>query len=145
MRDTRAAAPTRPEQDEPGPLFLVVGYAVLLIAGVTAGLLGTFLLYAGPRVSGHLVLPVGLLIALVLHPLSVFAGLVITGSRAGTLTPLVGWAVVILPLLSQTAEGDVILTGSALSLAYLLVAVVAFGAPAFFVRPTRGRSAMPRP
>lgn len=130
--------------DEPGPLFLVLAYTVLLVAGITAGLLGTFLLSAGPRAGGHLVLPVGLLIALVLHPLSVLAGRLLTGSRVGTLTPLIGWAIVVLPLSSGTAEGDVVLPGTALSLVYLLVGVVAFGIPAFFVRPTRGRSAMLR-
>jgi hypothetical protein len=144
VTDTRAAAPTRPDADEPGPLFLVLAYTVLLVAGITAGLLGAFLLSAGPRPGGHLVLPVGLLLAVVLHPLSVLAGLLLTGSRAGTVTPLVGWSMVVLPLASGTAEGDVVLPGTTLSLVYLLVGVATFGVPAFFARPTRGRSAMLR-
>ena len=114
------------------------------MAGITAGLLGTFLLPAGPRPSGHLVLSVGLVLALVLHPLSVLAGLLLTGTRAGTVTPLVGWAVVVLPLASGTAEGYVALPGTTLSLVYLFVSVVTFGVPAFFARPTRGRSTMLR-
>jgi hypothetical protein len=117
---------------------------VLVVAGITAGLLGVFLLPAGPHVGGHLVLPVGLVLALVLNPLSVLAGLLLTGSRAGTVAPLVGWAAVVLPLASGTAEGDVILPGTTLSLIYLFVSVLTFGGPAFFARPTRGRSAVLR-
>jgi hypothetical protein len=143
--DARPAAPVRPVEDEPGPLLLVPAYVVLLAAGIVAGLLGAFLLSAGPRTGGgHLVLPVGLVLALVLHPLAVGAGLLITGSRAGTLTPLVGWSMVVLPLSSGTSEGDVVLPGTTLSLAYLAVGVAAFAVPAFLVRPTRGRSAPPR-
>lgn len=140
----RSAAPARPTEDEPGPLFLVAAYVVLLLAGVVAGLLGAFLLTAGPRAGGHLILPVGLVLALVLHPLTVVAGLWTTGSRAGTLTALVGWSVVVLPLSSGTTEGDVVLPGTTLSLAYLAVGVAAFAVPAFLAHPTRGRSAVPR-
>jgi hypothetical protein len=141
---TRSAAPARPVEDEPGPLFLGAAYVVLLIAGITAGLLGAFLLSSGPRSGAHLLLPVGLLIAVVLHPLTVVAGSVLTGSRAGTVTALVGWSMVVLPLASGTAEGDVVLPGTTLSLVYLAVGVVAFAVPAFLVHPTRGRMALAR-
>lgn len=112
--------------------------------GFTAGLLGAFLLSAGPRVGTTLVLPIGLLIAVILHPLAGYVGLLLTGTRAGTLTPLIGWSMVVLPLSSGTAEGDVILPGSALSLVYLLVGVLTFGVIGVVTRPTRGRSALSR-
>jgi hypothetical protein len=138
------AAPARPDEGEPGPLFLVAAYTVLLVAGVTAGLLGAFLLTAGPRIGGTLVLPVGILLALVLHPLTVFAGLRLTGTRAGTLTPLVGWSMVVLPLSSGTTEGDVVLAGTPLTLVYLFLSVLTFGLASFRTRPTRGQSARGR-
>jgi hypothetical protein len=94
-------------------------------------------------VSGHLVLPIGLLIALVGHPIAGYLGLVLTGTRAGTLTPLIGWALVVLPLSSGTSQGDIVLPGTLLSIAYLIVGAAAYGAVAVFTRPTRGRAAVP--
>lgn len=141
MAPSSSAAPARPDEGEPGPLFLVAAYFVLVVAGATAGLLGTFLLSAGPRVGTTLVLPVGLLLALVLHPLAVLAGLWMTGSRAGTLAPLVGWSLVVLPLSAGTTEGDVVLPGTSLTLLYLFLGVLTFGVASFRTRPTRGQSA----
>ena len=141
-----AAVPaTRPrDEDEPGPLFLVPAYAVLLILGATLGVLGSFFLAAGPRSGGTLLLPVGLLIALIGHPVAVLLGLWTTGTRAGTLTPLIGWSMVVLPLSVGTAEGDVILPGNTLSIGFLLVGLTTFGVTAFLTRPTRGQTAVRR-
>jgi hypothetical protein len=141
-----AAAPgsaARPghEQEEPSPGFLAAAYTVLFLLGVVLGLLGTFLLAAGPRSGGTLVLPIGLAIALVGHPVAGWLGLRITGTRAGTLTPLLGWCVVVLPLSSGTPNGDVVLPSSLLSILFLLVGIGTFGVVALLTRPTRGRSA----
>jgi hypothetical protein len=141
---SRRAAPARPDEGEPGPLFLVAAYAVLFVFGATAGLLGSFLLSAGPRIGATLALPVGLVLALVLHPLAGYLGHLLTATRAGILTPLVGWAAVVLPLSVGTSEGDVVLPGNTLSLIYLVLGVLMFGVPAVVTRPTRGRSAWPR-
>jgi hypothetical protein len=136
--------PTRPREDEPGPAFLLAAYVVLLLFGMVLGLLGVFLLLAGPRIGDTLVLPVGLVIAVVGHPLAAFLGLRTAGTRAGTLTPLIGWSVVVLPLSSGTAEGDIALPSSFLSISYLLVGVLAFGVASFLSRPTRGPSSLGR-
>ncbi len=128
--------------DEPGPLFLAASYAVLFLLGVVLALLGTFLAPAGLRVGGHLVLSIGILVALVGHPIAGLLGLTLTGTRLGTLTPLLGWALVVLPLSSGTAQGDVVLPGTATSIAYLLVGAASYGAVAVFTRPTRGRAAV---
>jgi hypothetical protein len=139
-----SATPARPDSaDEPGSLFLVASYAVLLLLGVVLAVLGVFLASAGPRVGGHLVLPIGLVIALVGHPIAGVLGLVLTGTRAGTLTPLAGWAAVVLPLSSGTAQGDIVLPGNLLSIGYLLLGAAAYGVVAVFTRPTRGRAAFP--
>lgn len=142
--NARRAASDPPDEGEPTPLFLVAAYTVLLVSGIAAGLLGAFLLSAGPRAGGHLVLPIGLLLAVVLHPAASIVGLVLTGTRAGTVTPLIGWSMVVLPLSSGTSEGDVVLPGTTLSLAYLLIGVLGFGLAAFFTRPTRGRTVLLR-
>jgi hypothetical protein len=128
------------DEGEPGPVFLVLAYLVVGLLGIVLAVLGVFLLPAGPRVGSTLVLPVGLAIAVVGHPLAALAGLWTTGTRAGMLTPLIGWALVVLPLSSGTAEGDVALPGTTLSVVYLLVAVLAFVAPVFVTRARRGRS-----
>jgi hypothetical protein len=130
--------------DEPSPAFLAVAYAVLLVLGAVLALLGTFLLAAGPRSGATLVLPVGLLIAVVGHPVAGWLGLRLTGTRAGTLTPLLGWCLVVLPLSSGTSGGDVVLPSSLLSIAYLLLGIGAYGLVALVTRPTRGRSAVVR-
>jgi hypothetical protein len=127
--------------DEPGPLFLAASYLVLFALGVTLALLGAFLLAAGPRAGTTLVLPIGLLITLVGNPVAGLLGLHLTGTRAGTLMPLLGWAVVIIPLSSGTAQGDVILPNSLLAVAFLLVGLLTYGVVGVVTRPWRGRSA----
>lgn len=133
-----------PEDPEPSPLFLVAAYVVVFLLGVVLALLGTFLLAAGPRIGSTLVLPIGLVIALVGHPLAGWIGLRLTGTRAGTLAGLVGWSVVVLPMSSGTREGDVVLPSSLLSIAFLLVGIGSYGLFAFLTRPTRGMAAAGR-
>jgi hypothetical protein len=130
--------------DEPGQLFLAASYLVLTLFGIVLGLFGIFLLAAGPRVGTTLVLPVGLLVAVVGHPVAAVLGLQLTGTRAGTVMPLLGWSIVVLPLSSGTSQGDVVLPGSLLSIAYLLVSVVTFALAVLRTRPTRGRTAFAR-
>jgi hypothetical protein len=127
--------------DEPAPALLVASYLVLFALGLTLALLGTFVLAAGPRAGTTLVLPIGLLIALVGHPVAARLGLFLTGTRAGTLTPLIGWAVVIIPMSSGTAQGDVVLPNSLLAIAFLLVGLLTYGVVAVLTKPWRGRSA----
>jgi hypothetical protein len=130
-------------EDEPSLPFLVAAYVVLVLLGVVLALLGVFLLAAGPRVGeGTLILPIGLVIALVGHPVAGLLGFRMTGTRAGTMASMLGWVVVVLPLASGTAEGDVVLPGTLLSIAYLMVGVLAFAAVALMTRPTRGRVAL---
>lgn len=135
------AAAAGPRADEPGRLFLAASYAVLFALGFTLGLLGAFFLAAGPRVGTTLVLPIGLAVALVGHPVAGWLGLYLTGTRAGTLVPLLGWAVVIVPLSSGSAQGDVILPNSLLAVAFLIVGLLTYGVVAVVTRPWRGRSA----
>jgi hypothetical protein len=137
-----AAAPSAP--DEPGRLFLVASYVVLVLLCAVLGLLGTFLLAAGPHLGKTLALPIGLAIAVFGHPAAAYLGLELTGSRAGTLAPLAGWSLVVLPLSSGTAEGDVVLPGNLLSIAYLMLGVATFGIAAVLTRPIRGRTAIGR-
>jgi uncharacterized membrane protein len=139
-----ATLPARPE-DEPGLPFLVAAYAVLVFLGVVLALLGVFLLFAGPRTGGgSLIVPIGLVIAVVGHPAAALLGFRMTGTRAGTMAPLLGWVAVVLPLASGTAEGDVVLPGTSLSVIYLMVGVLAFAAVALTTRPVRGRVAVNR-
>jgi hypothetical protein len=139
-----AAARTRSEDDEPSPPFLAAAYTLLFVLGVLLALLGVFLLPSGPRVGTTLVLPIGLAIAVIGHPLSGVLGLLMTGTRAGTLTALAGWAVVVLPLSIGTAQGDIALPATLLSIVYLLVGAATFGVVAFLTHPTRGHVAASR-
>ena len=92
-----------------------------------AGAARRFFSPAGPRVGGHLILPIGLLSRSSCTRCRACRGCSLTGTRAGTLTPLVGWALVVLPLPSGTAQGDVILPGTLTSIAYLLVGAATYG------------------
>lgn len=125
-------------------MFLAAAYAVLLLLGVVLAVFGTFYLAAGPRAGATLVLPLGLLVALIGHPAAGLLGLHLTGTRAGTVTPLLGWSLVVLPLSSGTTEGDIVLPGTLLSILYLLVGVAGYGIVAVVTRPRRGKSAYPR-
>jgi hypothetical protein len=129
------------QADEPGPTFLAASYLVLFTLGFTLALLGAFFLAAGPRVGTTLVLPIGLAIAVVGHLAAGWLGLQLTGTRAGTLTPLLGWVVVIIPLSSGTSQGDVVLPNSLLAVAFLLFGLGSYGLVAVLTRPWRGRSA----
>lgn len=155
------------DEGEPSRLFLTASYVTLFVGGAVLGIVGAFML---PRAAGsafsavapaggggaatHVVaagsgaglgqlLSVGLLVAVVGNPALSFAGLRTAGTRLAAFTPLIGWLIVVLPMLYTTADGDEILPSGALrSVAFVLLGVLGFTAVAVVGRPTRGVMAL---
>ncbi len=94
----------------------VVLHVLALAAGAAVGVLGSFvhpLTWAG--------LPYGLLLAIVLTgAVMVTAGLA-TGSRSGAGCAAAGWLAVVVTLSSPRSEGDLVVPGTALGYAWLLL------------------------
>jgi hypothetical protein len=120
------------------PLVVRVAlHVVALAVGATVGVLGSFvhpLTWQG--------VPYGLLLGLVLTgALMVTAGLA-TGGRTAPLLAAAGWLVVVVTLSSPRSEGDLIVPGTTLGYAWLLVGtfvvVLGVGLPyRLLARPTR--------
>jgi N-acetyl-1-D-myo-inositol-2-amino-2-deoxy-alpha-D-glucopyranoside deacetylase len=112
-------------------------HIVALAAGVTVGVLGSFV----HPLTWH-GLPYGLLLGLVLTgALMVAAGLA-TSSRSAPLLAAAGWLVVVVTLSSPRSEGDLVVPGTALGYAWLLAGtfVVVLGVMLpyrLLARPTR--------
>jgi hypothetical protein len=150
-----AAQLWKADEGEPSRLFLAASYLTLFIGGIVLGVVGTFML---PRaldtgftaavssggvhpVAGQLV-SVGLLIALVGNPALSYAGLRTAGTRLAALTPLIGWFLILIPMMITTSDGDHLLPLNVLrNLAFLLLGVLGFMAVATLGRPTRGATA----
>jgi len=96
-------------------------YALVLLLTVLLALWGSFLVPL--RLGGRLV-PVSLVIAVVGNLLVGRAGGRIAGST-GAVVPGVLWVAVTLVLSSRRAEGDVVVPGTAVGLAFLLAGALA--------------------
>lgn len=135
-RDRSAPAVTAPTRS-----FLAAAYVVLLLLGAALGVVGAFLTPAGPRVGGVL-LPLGLVVAVVGNLTAGVLGLRAIGSRLGAAAPAIGWLTVVLPMGSTTSAGDLVLTGSLRSIAFLLLGSLAGAAVPTLGRPDRGVTAL---
>jgi hypothetical protein len=124
--------------------YLVAAYTFLLLAGIGFGVVGSFLVPAGPRVGG-LLLSYGVAVGLGGNAGLAVLGLWLTRARMGALLPLLGWGPVVMWLGSRRAEGDLILTGSAEAYVFLFAGAIAPVAVAILGRPTRGFTGLPTP
>jgi len=129
--------------ENPAPTrgFLAAAYVVLLLLGAVLGVFGAFLSPAGPRIGGVL-LPVGLVVAVVGNLAAGVLGLHSIGTRLGAAAPAIGWLTVVLPMGSTTPAGDLVLTGSLRSIAFLLLGSLAGAAVPTLGRPDRGVTAL---
>ncbi len=122
----------------PGRLARGASYALVLVLTAQLAVWGAFLV---PLRVADVPVPVGLLLALATAPLCVAGGRLL-GGRLGAAVPMVLWTVIALALSTRRREGDLVVTGGALGLAYLalglLAAAVVVGAwrPARVRRPT---------
>ena len=151
MVQQRTAPGSGSAEQEPSRLFLAASYVTLFVGGAVLGIVGAFML---PRAAGSAftavapaggggaatqvlasggeaglgqLLSLGLLIAVVANPLLSFAGLRTAGTRLAAFTPLVGWLIVVLPMLYTTADGDQILpTGALRTIAFVLLGALGF-------------------
>jgi hypothetical protein len=103
----------------------LIGAVVLLfVLGATLGVVGAFLIPAGPRI-GSVLLSVGVAVALVGNIVSGLLGTEMTGNRLGAIVPGIGWVVVVLPLGAKRPEGDLVVTGDTKGYAFLLAGLMA--------------------
>jgi hypothetical protein len=103
-------------------LARVLGYLVAVVAGVTAGVLGSFT-FAYTRGS----LPLGLLVALCLCLAAFVASGLLLRSRAAAVVAASGWLVSVGLLSMQRPEGDLIVPATALGYCWLLVGTLVAG------------------
>jgi hypothetical protein len=103
-------------------LARVLGYLLALVAGVTAGVLGsfTFAYMRGP-------LPVGLLVALCLCLAAFVTSGLLLRSRAAAVVAAGGWLVSVGLLSMQRPEGDLIVPATTLGYCWLLVGTLVAG------------------
>lgn len=121
----------------PGRAARVASYALVLVLTVQLAVWGAFLV---PLRVGGAPVPIGLLLALATGPLCLAGGRLL-GSRTGAVLPLVLWAVVAVALSSRRAEGDLVVTGSALGLAYLVLGLLGAAVTVGVWRPRAGTAA----
>ena len=122
----------------------VLALALAVLAGLGAGLLGSF-----AHAATSYGLPVGLVAALGLS-VGVFAvARLATSSRAPVAGAVLGWASVVLLLSVQRPEGDLVVPGTALGYGWLLggmlVATATVSWPPASPRPRPPASPGPRP
>jgi hypothetical protein len=103
-------------------LARVLGYLLALVAGVTAGVVGsfTFAYMRGP-------LPVGLLVALCLCLAAFVTSGLLLRSRAAAVVAAGGWLVSVGLLSMQRPEGDLIVPATTLGYCWLLVGTLVAG------------------
>jgi hypothetical protein len=103
-------------------LARVLGYLLALVAGVTAGVLGsfTFAYMRGP-------VPVGLLVALCLCLAAFVTSGLLLRSRAAAVVAASGWLVSVGLLSMQRPEGDLIVPATTLGYCWLLVGTLVAG------------------
>lgn len=95
-------------------------FALVLVLTVQLCVWGAFLV---PLRAGGTPVPLGLLLALATVPLC-RAGAAALGRRAGAGAVMAVWAVVAVLLASQRREGDLVITGGGLGVAYLLLGLL---------------------
>jgi hypothetical protein len=103
-------------------LARVLGYLLALVAGVAAGLLGSFT-FAYTRGS----LPVGLLVALSLCLVVFVTSGLLLRSRAAAVVATAGWLVSVGALSMKRPEGDLIVPATTLGYCWLLVGTLVAG------------------
>lgn len=122
-----------------GPAGRIAAWALLLALTVLLTLWGAFLV---PLRLGDLVAPVSLVVVIVGNLALGLAGARLAGLR-GALAPGLLWLALVLPMLSRRAEGDLVLPGTVVALAYLvcgsLASTVAVGLSSVVRRPTHPR------
>lgn len=96
------------------PAVRVTVHGIVLVAGVAAGVLGSFV--HAYRVSG---LPVGLLVALALDLAVLATAGLAAGGRSGALTAAAGWLLTVLALSVQRPEGDLVVPATTLGYSWL--------------------------
>lgn len=111
-------------------------YALVLVLAVELAVWGAFLV---PLRAFGVPLPAGPLVALVGNAGLGIAGTRVLGRRAGGLLPFLLWLVVALALGTRRAEGDVVVPGGAMGLAFLACGAVS-GVAVLGVGPS-----LPRP
>lgn len=112
-----------------GPVLTVASYALVLVLALELALWGAFLV---PLRAFGLPLPLGPLLAIVANGGLGVAGSRILGRRLGAALPELLWLGVALTLGTQRPEGDVVIPGGGMGVAYLVAgtvaAVIAIGA-----------------
>ncbi len=107
-----------------GRLVLLASCLALFVLGGVLGVVGSFLNEAVPRVLGVGV-PVGIVLAVLGN---ITAGLLGTrglGNRLGGAIPAAAWFVVVILLGTSRREGDLVVTGDAHGLAFILLGALA--------------------
>lgn len=124
----------------PDALTRTARFALVLLLTVLLAVWGAFLVPL--RVLGVPV-PLGLVLALATVPLGVAGGRAL-GSRLGAVAPGVLWLLVAITLAGRRPEGDLVVTGGALGLLFLLLGTLGAAVAAGIWRPDR-RAAPPPP
>ena len=119
----------------PGRLSRGASYALVLVLTVQLAVWGAFLV---PLRVGGTAVPLGLLLALAPVPLCRAGGRLL-GSRLGAAGPLVVWSVVAIGLATQRREGDLVVSGSLLGLAFLALGLLGGAVVVGAYRPDRAR------
>ncbi|MDP9496828.1 MAG: DUF6113 family protein [Actinomycetota bacterium] len=110
-----------------------ISYALLLVLTLLSAVWGAFLV---PLRVGGTPVPLGLLLALAPVPLCLAGGRLLQ-RRAGAAVPGGLWVATALALGSQRREGDLVVTGGALGIAFLTVGALAAAAAIGGWRPAR--------
>ena len=127
---TCATSPRLPSTDrgrlgwvsDRGPAVTAVSYALVLVLAVELALWGAFLV---PLRAFGIPLPVGPLIAIVANGALGVAGCRVLHRRLGGVLPELLWLAIALTLGTQRPEGDVVIPGGGMGLAYLVGGAVA--------------------
>jgi hypothetical protein len=100
-----------------------VRHLLALVAGVLAGIFGSFVQAIDGRVLGA-GLPVGLVIALAVSLAAVVGSGRAAGARTAALLAVLGWLLAVLTLAMPRAEGDVIIASGTIGITWLYAGAV---------------------
>lgn len=117
----------------PDPASRAVSYGLLLVLTLLSAVWGAFLV---PLRVGGTPVPLGLLLALAPVPLCLAGGRLLQ-RRAAAAVPGGLWVATALALGSQRREGDLVVTGGALGIAFLAVGALAAAAAVGGWRPAQ--------
>ena len=113
------SAEQQPAQRSSGTFL---AYALVLVLAIECALWGAFLV---PLRGLGVPLPVAPVLAVVGNVVCGVAGARVLRSRVGAILPGLIWAVIALSLGTRTAEGDVVVPGTAMGVAFLVAGTVA--------------------